>query len=158
MKMASPEGTLMNMSPPTNSNPAIIQVLKIWAKLYTYNPWMITRITFYHCSTLKLHICRYHNILEEPESKVTDYESLGVSPNQWIPTISYSITWKASHEPTHARLVLTLVCTIWVHFEKAFYRWCRRPMSWSVEYKKAKLYETCKTCMKLVTVPSILSP
>jgi hypothetical protein len=26
MKMASPEGTLVNMSPPTNSTPATIQV------------------------------------------------------------------------------------------------------------------------------------
>ena len=56
MKMASPEGTLVNMSPPTNSTPATIQAPYIWAVFYNHNPCMNMEIDFNHFSTFKLHI------------------------------------------------------------------------------------------------------
>ena len=63
---------------------------------------MIMKTTVNHFSTLKLHIYRFTNILEEPESKVRNYESWGVSPNEWIRTVLHNITWKASYEATQA--------------------------------------------------------
>ena len=92
MKMVSPEGTLVNMSPPTKSTPANIQVLK-YEQIYTnLNPYIIATLLSTVSPTSKLHIYRCLDIPEEPEIWAPEYETLGVSPNGWNRTALHNIT------------------------------------------------------------------
>ena len=102
MKMASPEGTLVNMSPPTNSTPANIQVLK-FEKMYTITTpegsWKLLSTNFPVCNSTYIDTQTY---LKNLNLRWQNMSHQGASPNERFQTVLHNITWKASYEPTQA--------------------------------------------------------
>ncbi len=96
MKMASPEGTLVNMSPPTNSTPVNIQIRTYEPFKKNHNPCMNMEIENNHFSTFTLHIYRHPNFLRKPEI-------LGFHPMDEIKQFSQQYLKSSIRVPRQAR-------------------------------------------------------